>query len=370
MIAPASEDAGQPALPSFVGAQSCSSTSCHGGAGNNKEQYTIWTKYDFHHARPYATLETARAERLAQVLKVDAAAQSTTCTICHAPFHTVPTGHLAASVQVAEGVSCESCHGPAHNWLRGHTRHDWTQAERVQAGMRDLKNLYVRANVCVACHQNLSAAIEAAGHPELVFELDGQAVSQPRHWPTNNEKPSPQVWLVGQAVALREMSWQLAREKDSHPKLVVRWAALVWLLQLASRADNQLPALEGSSMTPTPERLDEVRLWSDQLAKQAADLSWTEGATRKCIALLAQTAGAFNEQSTAADMQGRRAERLVLALDRLLLGFGATIVSPALNDILDRLFEDVQSLPDFAPKQFAKDLQQFHASATGILTSR
>src|SRR5690242_5936565 len=45
------------APPRFLGAQGCSSSSCHGGAGEKNNQYTIWSSRDFHHARPYATLE-------------------------------------------------------------------------------------------------------------------------------------------------------------------------------------------------------------------------------------------------------------------------------------------------------------------------
>src|ERR1041385_6067869 len=41
-----------PKQPRFLGPQSCSSSSCHGGAGENRDQYLVWSKYDFHHARP------------------------------------------------------------------------------------------------------------------------------------------------------------------------------------------------------------------------------------------------------------------------------------------------------------------------------
>ncbi len=190
------------ALPKFLGAQSCSASSCHGGAGNNRNQYTVWSAHDFHHLRPYATLETARSERLAEVLRIGNPAQNQRCTVCHGPFHTVRSGQLSQAAKISEGVSCENCHGPAENWLRGHTRPDWSHEDRVHAGLRDLRNLYVRANTCVACHQNVDSDLQQAGHPELIFELDGQAVSQPRHWSRSADKPGPQIWLVAQAVAL------------------------------------------------------------------------------------------------------------------------------------------------------------------------
>jgi hypothetical protein len=354
-------------VPKFLGAPSCSSSSCHGGAGANKDQFLVWSKYDYHHTRPYATLETARAEHIAEALKLGEPTRNPACTACHAPLQTVPVVRLSQGLRIADGVSCESCHGPGEQWLRGHTRHDWSHADRVRDGMRDLRNLYVRANTCVACHQTLARDIRQAGHPELLFELDGQAVSQPKHWRTADDKPGAQIWLVGQAVALREMSWQLAQEKASDENLAARWAALVWLLQLAGKTDGHWPAIELNANAPTAERAMEVHRWSDQFAKAIADIHWPQELTRKCLALLVKTGDAFGDPKVSGSIQTRRAERLVLGLDRLTSGLGA---ATKLGPLLDNLFEDVQSLPDFDPPQFAKHLQEFHASASGILEPR
>jgi cytochrome c peroxidase len=94
----------------------------------------------------------------------------------------MPENLRGDSFKVSEGVSCESCHGPAENWLRSHTRHDYTRADRTASGMRDLQNLYVRANTCVACHQSFPNRCSRPGIPELIFELDGQSVAEPKHW--------------------------------------------------------------------------------------------------------------------------------------------------------------------------------------------
>jgi len=366
----AQQDGSELTAPKFLGAPSCSSSSCHGGAGANKDQYLVWSKYDYHHARPYATLETARAEHIAEALKLGDPTRSAACTACHAPLQTVPNDLLSQGLKISDGVSCESCHGPAERWLRGHTRHDWSHADRVRAGMRDLRSVYVRANTCVACHQTLGSDIRQAGHPELFFELDGQTVSQPKHWRTANDKPGAQIWLVGQAVALREMSWQLSQEKASYEDLAARWSALIWLLQLAGKADGHWPAIELNANAPTAERAMEAHRWSDRFAKAIAEISWSDGLTRKCVAGLAKTQGAFGDPKIPRPIQARRAERLVLALDRLTTGLGAAMSSAKLGPLLDRLFEDVQSLPDFDPPQFAKHLQEFHASASGILETR
>jgi len=315
-------------------------------------------------------LETARSERLADVLRIRNPAQDQRCTVCHAPFHTVPAGQLSQTAKISEGVSCENCHGPAENWLRGHTRPDWSHEDRVHAGLRDLRNLYVRANTCVACHQNVDSDLQQAGHPELIFELDGQAVSQPRHWSRSADKPGPQIWLVGQSVALREMSRQLAREKSPGEKLASRSAGLFWLVQAAGITEERLPRVEPNSFAPTAEQLEKVHRWSDRFAKEVAELRWSEELTRKCLTLLAGTAETFRDKKIPGPLHARRAERLVLALDRLVTGLDNAAPDPGLSRGLDRLFDDAQSLPDFDPNQFADHLKEFHTGVARVLDSR
>ena len=73
--------------------------------------------------------------------------------------------------------------------------------------MRELRDPYHRANACVACHQNIEPAIvNVSKHPSLLFELDGQTQSEPKHWREAAGHDGVQTWFVGQAVALREMS--------------------------------------------------------------------------------------------------------------------------------------------------------------------
>lgn len=273
----------------FVGAQSCSTSGCHGGAKRNES--ITWSKKDFH-SRAYATLTTARSDRIADTLHIADPTQSPRCTVCHAPM---PEPHRT------EGVSCETCHGAAQTWLRAHTRPDYTHSDRVQAGMRELKDLTARAHACVACHQNVDADILAAGHPELIFELDGQSVAMPKHW---HEPPSPQAWLIGQTVALRELAWQLKWEPTD--SLAAQHAGLQWLLQQCGNGDPGM------------------------------------------LARLAATSAEFEDATVSQPVQARRAERLVLALDRL--GGGPEI---------EPLFKLVQSLPDFDPKNFAEALRRF-----------
>jgi len=354
--------------PKFLGSQSCSASSCHDSAGEKSKQYTIWSTHDFHHARPYAALETARSERLAEVLKISNPAQSARCTVCHAPFATVPAERLGHDVAVTEGVSCESCNGPAENWIRSHTRTDYTHADRVASGMRNLHSLYVRANTCVACHQNIDPEIRAAGHPELIFELDGQSVTMPKHWNKDIDSPALFTWQTGQLVALREMSWELSREQTASEELKDRWNGLVWIVQ-TSLSSNVQPVL-----TFTPENLRATQASSDEIARDLADHAEQQKTnapewTRKVLLKLAASSPSFQDKSISAQVQARRAELLVLALDRLGGGINAYTNSAA-NQSLNKLFADAQSLPDFSPSQFANDLNTFHSSVAGFLETK
>jgi len=344
----------QMAPPAFVGAASCSSSLCHGGAGDKSRQYTIWTKQDAH-ARADATLTTARAARLADVLKLGDPTKSSSCTTCHSPLAGLALQPTAGAVQSTEAVSCESCHGAAAGWLRAHTRTDYSHADRVHAGMRDLNNLYVRANGCVACHETLEPALFTAGHPELIFELDGQAVSQPRHWHEKGDFQGPQAWLVGQAVALRELSWQLSQAPGVDDRLAGRWQGLLWMLHKLDGLPNQPVTfpVQFPALARTP--FKEIHGVADRLAKSASEMEWTEKETLHCLATLARTAPDFRNPTVSKIIQARRGERLALAIDRLTAALDkptAARLDPPVRD----LFRLAQSLPDFNPTAFAQAL--------------
>ncbi len=338
----------------FLGANSCASASCHGGGGVHQDQYLVWSLKDFHSQRPVATLATARAKQIADAAGIPDAATDERCTSCHAPLRDVPESLRGKNFDVGEGVSCESCHGPAGNWLRSHTRTDYTRAERTAAGMRDLEDLYVRANTCVACHQVVSTALLQAGHPELIFELDGQSVAEPKHWSAAKGGNGAQAWFVGQAVALREISWKLAQEKSPAENEINRWRGLVWLMDRVGAIAPNLPKSPDLISGPDPEHFEQVQKWADALAQAGAKLSWTDSQSRAALVALAGTSEDF-QATVPQPVQARRAERLVLALDRLL---AAPTNSPA-DAELNHLFQLAQSLPDFDPKTFAAALKKF-----------
>jgi hypothetical protein len=319
------------APPKFLGAQSCASAMCHGGAAEKHNQAIIWSGKDFHTRAP-ATLSMARSARIAETLKIPDATSEARCTVCHNPFQSVPAELKGPLVGKLEGVSCESCHNAAEPYLLTHTRTDLTREQKVGSGLRDLKNLYVRANTCVACHQNLEPDLRAAGHPELTFELDGQCVTMPRHWAETNRLRSAQAWWIGQVVALREAAAQTATAKVSDD-VSQRAAALAWLLGV--------PAEQKSA---------------DELAHRTTHENWNTEDVKARLGKLAATHAAF-ANATPGGESAQRAERVVLGLERLLVALG--LKEASLSPKLDALFKDVQSRLGFDAKRFATDLKEF-----------
>jgi hypothetical protein len=345
----------------FIGAAGCQSSSCHGGAGAKRSQFLTWIKEDFH-SRAYAVLVTARSARMAETLGLPAAQTSNRCTICHSPLQGVEPARLAKTAQVDEGVSCESCHGAAGQWLRGHTRKDWTYPTDIGAGMRDLRNFYVRANTCVACHQNLEADLLAAGHPELTFELDGQSGAEPKHWRDEDFSGGARAWLVGQAVALRELSWAAGYQKlDANTE--AHWEALIWLLAKTTANQTRLPAIEPLRGAGDPAQFARERERADLLARQAASIGWDDQWTNVVLRALAGTEPDFvASPAPSPEHLFARANRLVLALDRLARARAQGVIAPATTAALKTLFEDVCARPDFAPAKFSADLATFHTT--------
>jgi hypothetical protein len=232
--------------------------------------------------------------------------------------------------------------------------------------MRDLQDLYVRANTCVACHQNVDTDILKAGHPELIFELDGQSVAEPKHWSAEKNGNGAQAWLIGQAVALREMSWQLSRKERGLPTEndLNRCFGLFQVVQTVAHVtgtsdDNLLSHGQNASVYPDQSLIESLHQWSDQIARNASAKEWSSSLTKECLTALAKEDFANSKDSPARLVC--RAERLVLALDRLVAALPELKNNAPVQAALNQLFQLAQSVPDFDPKPFAAALEKFSA---------
>src|SRR5207247_221277 len=74
------------------------------------------------------------------------------------------------------------------------------------------------------------------------------------------------------------------------------------------------------------------------------------------------TASDFTDHAISQQSHARRAERLVLALDRLFTALPITATTKDASADLDALFRAVQSLPDFDAAQFSVRLRNFAAA--------
>ena len=343
----------------FIGAVGCKSSSCHGGAGEKRSQYITWSRQDFH-TRAFAILLDARSARIAETVGIGEAQSNARCTVCHSPFQSVGPTRLASTAHADEGVSCESCHGAAGSWLRGHTRTDWNYAMRVSAGMRDLRSLYVRANTCVACHQNVDNDLLKAGHPTLVFELDSQSINEPKHWRDDDPWIGPRAWLTGQAVALREAAWRSRTDSDPAADMQKTSIALAWLLAKATTVESALPKIS----EPASSDLEPVQKQADDLARRAPSWNPKIDSIMSILRALVATDSEFVvTKETSVQTLWYRARRVVLALDSLSAAFKQNRGMPLkIDSELNLLREDVRLHENFAAGRFAEHLRAFRGA--------
>jgi hypothetical protein len=229
--------------------------------------------------------------------------------------------------------------------------------------MRDLRNLYVRANACVACHQNIAPELLHAGHPDLFFELDGESVAEPKHWQDNEPWSGLRQWLAGQAVALREMSWALTGDPKNDEWSKARWNGLAWICASATSLANMTSPITAPPNDPSRTDFVNAQTESDTLARRAPALNWTDGSARALLVALASVDSQFTGNSATNPVLGQRAKRLVMALDRLTNALNQNGSSSLkFAEQLNPLFEDVRSLDAFDPASFAAHLRSFHAA--------
>jgi hypothetical protein len=236
---------------------------------------------------------------------------------------------------------------------------------RVSAGMRDLRSLYVRANTCVACHQNIDSALLKAGHPTMVFELDRQSIDQPRHWREDDPWIGPRAWLTGQAVALREAAWHARVDVDETgsassggPAADPRETslALAWLLAKVTAIDPALPKILESSSSA----LEPLQRQADELAQRAAIWKPSMDSTMSMLRALAATDVEFTGGGQSLESRFYRARRVVIALDRLSAGINANAsASLQMDNELKMLRDDVRTPDVFNPAQWAQHLRAF-----------
>lgn len=339
----------------FTGTQSCATTGCHGG-GTVHNESIIFERKD-PHGISYGILGKGTSLRIAEALGIKGdPAKDMQCNVCHAPMQGVDAEFFVKDLKPDRGVGCESCHGAAENWLRFHTRPDVNFQQIIAAGMRDLNDIYGRANSCVGCHLNLDESLRKAGHPELFFELDGQCAAQPPHYRDARPSLGPRSWLTGQAAALREMSWKLSLKGDEN--FLPRWKALVWLLQKTELGRQELPATEDFTA---------MQKAADGLARKAAPKLWSTTEVQTQLQEFSALHTEFEVPNTDKALLQRRAEVLVPALDRLWRELRKSgIAQPDCEASIQALHLLAMDHEDFDPAKFSTSLGKLKVSLSNL----
>jgi hypothetical protein len=158
-----------------------------------------WNQQD-PHSKAHDVLTRPLGQQMSKLLKYDVT-KAPQCLTCHA-IDTAPTLPLAEKktehFQTDEGITCNACHGLRKKWQQDHYYEEkgtipwrlFEPAKKQEAGLRNLRDPGVRANLCASCHVGGAAEgrvvtheMYAAGHPPLPpFELGTFMECQPRHW--------------------------------------------------------------------------------------------------------------------------------------------------------------------------------------------
>lgn len=414
-LAPVKSPQNTPAAGSYTGPGSCAAAACHGSvrpvAGSRvlQTEYTTWISQD-RHARASEVLSHAVSVRMARTLGLGPAHAAPKCLACHSLD--APDMKQARSF-ANEGVSCESCHGPASGWLGPHTNKGWTHAQSVAAGMYDTKDVVKRTEGCLTCHLGTSQKFVdhemiAAGHPDLVFDLEAFSAAMPRHWkPTTEADPFAPVrsFGVGQLVHLRnsldrlntrvqgqtwpeyaeldcfachhsltrpEDSWRQSqgyenRRPGNPPLNLSRWTTARHVLAMfdgpaAAELSEVMAALarDGSRL-----RVDASQVGS-HIGKARAILERGIAravASRPDAAMTNRLLRAIAADADEIAPRGERAaEQAAMALETLYTASASREGSPAARAAFDELFQQFQSPSGYEPRRFVAQIRKIEAA--------
>jgi hypothetical protein len=398
------------AAGSYTGPGSCAASSCHGSvrpvAGSRilQTEYTTWIVQD-KHAKATEVLNNAVSLRIAKTLGIGRPDGEQKCLACHALD---AAAQQRAKSYTAEGVSCESCHGPASGWLGPHTTRGWTHAQSVAAGMYDTKDLVRRTEKCASCHigsadQSVDHEMIAAGHPDLVFDLEAFSAALPRHWRSEDAWQNVRSWSVGQIVQLREglerlshrskigvwpeyaeldcfachhsltrpeTSWRqelgYRNRRPGNPPwnyarvAVARQVARVFDPAGADALDSHLQTLAGEISKLHADRTQLAAVSGalqsslDALARRVAAASADRTRTIQYVRAIAEDA-----ERIAADGE-RSAEQAAMSMETLVgtLAQNREVDQAAARAALDRLFQQLENPSGYDPRRFAPLLRR------------
>jgi hypothetical protein len=159
------------------------------------------------------------------------------------------------------------------------------------------------------------------------------------------------------------MSWDLSKIGTPSADAIARWKGLAWLLGKITAQQTNLPAIQSPAETISGQTFGNLQAQADSLARRAADAPLSDDFARALLQTLAAVDSEFaGSKNASREEMFRRAERLVLALDRLSDAIVHQATREVKNPQLARLFDDVRSRGDFEAARFANHLATFRAT--------
>ena len=405
----------------FVGVAHCASTTCHGsvtpkpGDQIQQNEYRVWANQD-KHAGAYDVLLQSESKEIAGKLNIQNPETSDRCLVCHSV--SVAESQQARSFDLSDGVSCEVCHGAAGSWLSEHFQRNWTPEQSARLGMYDSKDLQFRTQLCLRCHLGSQQGIVnhqliAAGHPDLVFELDKFSALMPGHWRVEQGNwEGVQRWAMGQVVAFREsmrlLSWKVTNNTSASWPDFAEFECVACHHNLTPSSPRQERGYEGRAGIPpwNPSRYIVLRYLTSQLG-EAARSNLEELVTKlkrllqKGLSVRAEVAGTADEIAQLMEQQGsdvaglawneervlrliesiardasiiansgiRSAEQVTMAVDALFISYQASTgkTNEQLDSLIDRLYNSLQG--PYESAQFAAQLRRIRDLIRQMLVS-
>jgi Cytochrome c554 and c-prime len=405
-----------PAMPpgKYVGPGTCGATACHGSVQPRtltlvlQNEYSTWVTKDAHF-KALHSLDNPVSQRMGRILGIGNPATSPKCLACHSLA--VPPEEKAREFDL-EGVSCESCHGPASAWLESHMLKGWTPHKSYALGMVDLSDPAGRSEKCLSCHlgtteKEVDHKMIAAGHPDLVFELDSYSAIQPPHWkPAADPNQDFRLWAVNQAVQLRESlkklarhtqgsswpefseyacfschhsltkpesSWRQARGYQNRAPGSPPWESAHYTVFRILAKDVDAPASQqldaqlatvnrlASNLNSSPREIADNALAAGDLANRfVAEMNQATFDRARAARLLQAIA---DQGDTIANQDTRSAEQAAMALDTIFLCYEKqTSNHPAVRAAIDGLFQEVTNPSSYDAPRFSAQMRKVSAA--------
>jgi Cytochrome c554 and c-prime len=402
----------------YVGPGSCSAVACHGavrsvpGARILQTEYSTWISQD-RHARATEILANSVSLRMGRILGIGNPQQAQKCLACHALD--VPATVRGRNF-ATEGVSCEACHGPATGWLGYHVTREAKHDESVKRGMYDTKDVVKRTDRCLTCHLGTSEKFVdhemiAAGHPDLVFELEAFSAAMPRHWkePADADAGTPvRTFAVGQLTHLRasldrlarrvkgplwpeyaeldcfachhsltraEDSWRQAAGYDNRARpglpplqvsryLTARRVLQAWDGQAATELDEVMSKLqiEASRLSARPDEVVTLASQARGIVDRGLRKALTSAVTPEMTSAMLR--GIFSDTPQIADRGERAAEQAAMAVEVLATAIakGRGQDPSAMKATFTELFQQFESPSSYDPRRFTAAMKKAEAA--------